>query len=146
MDNVTTFLEVAQQEGFQSRAAIKVFGTITIRMARSGCAADATFYVYRTSQTPGGEKKGFGGTVRPRWVLVFFSPDSALVFAQRHHVRPTPRLISMNLAQLLAILVKQDSIQALIFTEEGATISPDTHLPTILRLDRSELLDQLRRE
>jgi hypothetical protein len=77
-------------------------------------------------------------------LLVFASPDDALAFAQRHQLQPSPRLVAMQLAQLLIVMVKHASIPLIIFTEEDAALSPDTQLPTILCLKRSEILAMLR--
>jgi len=143
MYDITNFLILAQQEGYVPKSARVAFHTIRAKLESVGYLASHTFYVYRTGKKLGG---GAGGAESSRRLLVFSSPDDALAFAQRNRLRPTPRLVPLNLAQLLAVLVKHASIRKIIFTEEDAAIAPDTQIPTVLCLNRSELLDMLKEE
>lgn len=145
-----TFLEIARQHGYTPQAASNVFDIVRARVERVGYLVQTTFYVYRsnTKRAPEGSSTthDYHTPERQRWLLVFSSPDSALAYAQRHRLRPTPRLHALTLAQLLAVMLQQSTIQALIFTEEGAPLAPDIPVPTVFRLNRFELLDLLREE
>jgi hypothetical protein len=138
----SAFLKAMEREGYVPQAAQRTFAAITTRLEQVGYRADTTFYVYRTGKHHATEA-GMRGELSRR-LLVFASPDDALAFAQRHQLQPSPRLVAMQLAQLLIVMVKHASIPLIIFTEEDAALSPDTQLPTILCLKRSEILAMLR--
>lgn len=152
MDQRAVFLQLARQEGFYPDAALSAFNTIEASLNQVGYGGQTTFYVYRIIRREGGEAEGEAGKdpgapgAEPsRLLLVFSSPDAALAFAQQHRLRPTPRLLSLNLAQLLATLVQRPALRALIFSEENAATSPATHhIPTVFRLERQELLAMLK--
>ncbi|NJN66545.1 MAG: hypothetical protein HC884_07435 [Chloroflexaceae bacterium] len=148
MDQRAVFLQLARQEGFYPDAALAAFNTIEASLNHAGYGQQATFYVYRMVRHEGteAEAREAGGLEHEptRLLLVFSSPDAALAFAQQHQLRPTPRLLSLNLAQLLATLVQRPAIKALIFSEEHAAVSPETRIPTVFHLERQELLVMLK--
>jgi hypothetical protein len=153
MSSIVPFLECAHKEGFSATTARRTYRTIQLKLERVGYAAQTTFYIYRTGHKPEGSEfeseseseSGAGSSSkRPRWLLVFSSPDDALAFAQRKHLKPTPRLLPVQLVQLLMAMLQHPAINALIFTEEYATVSPETHIPTLLHLNRTELIDMLK--
>lgn len=145
-----TFLEIARQHGYTQQAASNAFDIVQARVKRAGYLVQTTFYVYRntTKRAPEDSRPGHEHHTpeRQRWLLAFSSPDSALAYAQHHRLRPTPRLHALTLAQLLAVMLQQSTIQALIFTEEGAPLALDIPVPTVFRLNRFELLYLLRGE
>ncbi len=160
MNTITPFLTRAQHQGFSAYAARNAYYTIEARLEGAGYPGTTTYYIYRIVQPKDQAKPG---SVEPgeqphepstnasetesgtnRLLLVFSSPDSALAFAQHQRLRPTPRVLSVNLVHLLIALMQHATIRALIFTEETAAISPETRIPTVFHLDREELLDMLK--
>lgn len=142
----TAFLKFLTKEGYTPKLAFAAYTIVRTKLEQSGYRANALFYVYRTSSKTNDRGKEAGISERERWLLAFSSPDAALAFAQQHHLKPTPRLMSLHLVQLLAAMVKQTTIRMLIFTEEDAPVSPDTQIPTVFRLNRAEFLSMLRGE
>lgn len=144
MQRLIAFLNIARKEGFNVQAAQAAFHTMESRLREAGYHDATTFYIYRTAPRMHGEGAGGAQKEPSRLLLAFSSPDAALAFAQHHRLKPIPRLLPVTLEHLLIVLVQQAAIQAVIFTEESAPVSPDTHIPTVLRLGRLELLDMLK--
>lgn len=148
MGTITLFVECAQQHGYSEEAAHAAFAAISARLAHQGYPPQSrAFYVYRTAGRGGDDIIGGidePGTRPPRQLVAFASPDAALAFAQHNRLRPTPRLVPMSLAHLLTALLCHSTIQALIFSDEQASPAPETRIPTLFRLSRTELLDILK--
>lgn len=144
----TIFYDVVRQSGLNAEAASLAFERVHSWLLERGHAAQSRYYIYRTG------KRGLGAdtpqaaaeaaSARPRTVLAFANADTALGFAQRHNLRPTPRLLRMSLAQLLAVQVQRPLIMRLIFVDEPLTIATTTHLPTGMVLNRERLLHMLK--
>jgi hypothetical protein len=102
------------------------------------------FYVFWVAGHGGGAGTGRSG--KPRLLLAFRTPDSALAFAQRNRLTgdDRPRLRRLALAQLVEAVLREPAITALLLAEEiddGA--APAGHLPHGLRIERAELLRRL---
>lgn len=150
MQHGTAFVKLAEQHGFGAQAARATLTTMQARLVEAGYRASTTFYIYRTAPrteiagSEPGDTAPAAHTERPRYLLAFASPDDALAFAQHHRIKPVPRLMPASLSQLLIALLQQPAIQALLFASEHAPVSPLTHIPTALRLDRTELEELLK--
>jgi hypothetical protein len=153
MKKPVAFLKVAQQEGFQPHDILPAFAHVEEQLRSVGYEDGHIFYIYRTPQrklaaSQEEAEAGVEGEAPPqersRILVTFACPDDAFVFAQRNHLRPVPRLLPMTLDELLATFLQHAAIRSLIFSEEHATRSPDTHIPTVLHIDRRELLALLR--
>lgn len=141
MQDTTIFTTIAQQHGFTAQVAQAALGTTTRMLRDRGhTARDNFFYIYRTGKRSGGTDRG--SSERTRVVLAFATPDTALAFAQQNHLTPTPRLLRLSLAQLLATLVQRPTIGALLFADEPIELVAG-YLPAGLRLERGVLLNML---
>jgi hypothetical protein len=139
MPDTAIFIGVAQQYGFGAEAAQEALNRIRAQLQHH---AGERFYLYRT----GGGGVGAGSPEAPpprtRTLLAFRSADAALAFAQHYGLGAAPRLLTLSLPQLLAVLVQRPTINALLITtdqEQGAT----NGLPDGLRIERETLLAQL---
>lgn len=143
MSTITAFLGIALKEGFNLHRARATYKAVEARLAGMGYHANNCYYIYRigNKQTQVGQG---ASTERPRVLVAFSSPDAALAFAQRNRFRPTPRLHTLHLAHLLAAMLQSPAISALLIAEEHAEIEPDTQIPTVFRLNRTDLVDMLR--
>ncbi len=143
MSTITAFLAIAQKEGFNLQRARVAYKTVEARLARIGYHANSFYYIYRIGKKNSQVGEG-ASTERLRVLVAFSSPDAAIAFAQRNRFRPTPRLHTLHLAHLLAAMLQSPAISALLIAEEHAEIEPDTQIPTIFRLNRTDLLAMLR--
>jgi hypothetical protein len=143
MSHDTLFIGVAQQQGYDATAAQFVLQQMTERLRERGGPVPTSFFIYRTGAS-NGEGAG-GGSARTRTLLAFRSADAALVFAQRSGLARSPRLLSLSLPQLLAVLVQRPTIGTLIMADEiDATLGANT-LPPGMRLERIALLELLQK-
>jgi hypothetical protein len=120
-----------------------VLDTTAARLRKRGHHASGRFYIYRTAQSSGA---GQGGQTRPRTILAFANPDTALGFAQRSRLGHAPRLWRISLAQLCAIMIQRPVIGTLLFADEPIEIIAEDYLPVGLRLERTVLLMMLKGE
>lgn len=134
------FTTVAQQQGYASEVAAKAYTAARVALRSAGIGGHI-FYIYRT----GGQGVGSAGpTARPRQVLVFQTADSALAFAQQQQLGLAPRLLRLDLAHLLGVLIQRPTIQALLFVHEPLETTTVGLLPASLHLERSKLVDTLK--
>jgi hypothetical protein len=152
MHDINFFIGVAQQQGCSPHTAQAIFESIIQQLhTRSVQGIDSltatlrppSFYVYRTG---GSGVSGNGKSGRPRLLLAFPSADAALAFAQHNRLGPTPRLLGMSIAQLLATLVQRATIEAILFADEPLETLLAGQLPSGLRIERTTLLEMLREE
>jgi hypothetical protein len=111
---------------------------------RAKAGSDA-YYIFWFS---GGARGGSATPGRERLLIGFPTPDAALAFAQRSVRRDgeeRPRLRRLTLAQLLAAVLREPAIAALLLASESAGEPLPGRLPHGLRLDRAELLSRLER-
>jgi hypothetical protein len=137
------FIATAQHCGFSADGARATLDMALVMLQERGHAVRRAFYIYRSDKSEPG-KVGTGA--RPRLVLAFVTPDTAMVFAQHHRLGPTPRLLRATLAQLLSVLLQRPAIGALMFVDEPITFAADSYLPSGLRLERDMLLKMLKGE
>jgi hypothetical protein len=111
---------------------------------RARAGADS-YYIFWFS---GGARGGSATPGRERLLIGFPTPDAALAFAQRSVRRDEeerPRLRRLTLAQLLAAMLREPAIAALLLVSESAAAPPPGRLPHGLRFERAELLARLER-
>jgi len=140
MDTHSLFVKTARQHGFRVEAAQRVLDFVGSNLSEQGSSPQAQFYVYRTGGGGGGAA---GGGERSRMLLAFPSADAALAFAQHYGLGPSPRLLSMHVDQLLAILLQRPAIGTLLFVNELVETPPGRHVPPGLQLYRSVVLAML---
>lgn len=143
MQDSNIFREVVQQYGFSAGRAQVALETITTQLRARGHTTHRPFYIYRTGGSSL-EGAAAAGAARPRTLLAFATADSALLFVQRNALSPTPRLLRLPLAQLLAVLVQRPAIGALLVADEPIEALAPGELPAGLRLERALLLDLLK--
>jgi hypothetical protein len=143
MSHATLFIGVAQQQGYSAEAAQAALTQTVERLRERGDPVPTSFFIYRAG-VGAGEGSG-SSTARPRTLLAFRSADTALVFAQRSGLARSPRLLSLSLPQLLAVLVQRPTIGTLVLADEiDATLGANT-LPPGFRLERSALIELLQK-
>lgn len=140
MHDTIIFTAVAQQHGFDAQVAHAALTATAKMLYQRGHTPQDYFYLYRTGKRnpPSGE----GSSARPRVVLAFYTPDTALAFAQHNRLTPTPRLLRLSLARLLATLMQRPTIGAVLFADEPIEMVAG-YLPVGLRLERAALLNML---
>jgi hypothetical protein len=109
-----------------------------------GRAGAGRFYVFWTA----GGGAGAGGSPRQRTLLAFPTPDAALAFAQRNGLGrggEPPRLRRFTLLQLIAAMLREPAIAALILVADDEP-PPAGQLPHGERVERAALLLRLARE
>lgn len=147
--DVAFFISVAQHHGHPQHTAQRAYHTIIQqlrnRQGDHGTILPNAYYLYRTGGDGGGDESR-EGTQRTRTLVAFPSADAALAFAQLNHLGPTPRLVQLSIARLLALLVQRPAILALIFADEPDETFRANTLPLGLRLERTMLLDLLKEE
>jgi hypothetical protein len=141
MPDTRIFIGVAQQHGFSATAATVALERICEQVPGS-FAASGRFYLYRTAGGGMGGGAGERAPVRKRILLAFTSADDALGFAQHYGLGTAPRLLTLSLPQLLAVLIQRPSIRAVLIAAEHERLQPDG-LPAGLRIERETLLAQL---
>jgi hypothetical protein len=137
------FVATAHKCGFPAPAARATFDVVVAMLRERGHTARTAFYIYRIEKS-GVSNDGAGS--RPRVVLAFATPDTALGFVQRHQLGPTPRLLRASLAQLLSVLLQRPAIGALLFADEPIECVAGSYLPRGLRLERAMVLKMLKGE
>lgn len=141
MSDLPIFIGVAQQHGFSAAAAHEALAHICAQLQQRGIDG-SRFYLYRTA----GGGVGAGGSetasTRARTLLAFSSADAALAFAQHYGLGASPRLLTLSLPQLLAVMVQRPTIQALLIATEQDRATT-TGLPDGVRIEREVLLAQL---
>lgn len=83
--------------------------------------AGEVFYVFQAGSATGAN--GAGGTGKPRTLLAFASPDSALLFAQRNGLikdETPPRLRAVPIPRLLLAMAVGPNIRALLFVPDSS--------------------------
>ncbi len=142
MSDNTIFLETALQYGYNLGAASAALAVVLARL-EAASVPERRFYLYRT---PRGVEQGIDPTTtpgeRPRHLLAFQSADTALAFAQQRGLGISPRLVNLELEQLLAVLIQRPAITTLIVVDETAPI-PTEGLPAGVRIERTTLLAML---
>jgi hypothetical protein len=142
------FTDIARQHGFDADKAHAALAAMLAHLRAQGHVVHTTYFIYRTGSQPGEGDARPAAAIRTRSLLVFVTPDTALAFAQRNNLLPTPRLSRLSITQLLAILVQHPAIQTLVFVaepQEHETL-PVGRLPDGLRLERTLLLRMLKGE
>lgn len=137
MDDDQLFYEAAQQQGITESMADRILARYRETIG------PGSFYVYRI-ETP----KPDGGTnaassQRKRTLLVFRTGDDALSFAQRNRLGPTPRLLRISLANILATLLHRPSLEAVLFVIIVDDDIKPGQFPDGVRIERSHLLAAL---
>lgn len=138
-DKPPLFVGIAQRYGFSGEVAQTVLDRIGMQLSLRGYARHTVFYVYRTDKPAAGTG---GSAGRARLLLAFPSADAALSFAQHSGLGVTPRLLAMNVSQLLSVLLQRPAISALLFATETEAPSANS-LPCGFRLERTTLLELL---
>jgi len=108
-----------------------------------GRAGADSFYIFWFA---GGRGSPPEAPPRERLLLAFRSPDAALAFAQRSVRRDgggPPRLRRLTVAQLLAAVLREPSIAALILADDDEEAPVPGSLPAGLRIERAEILRRL---
>jgi len=141
MPDTPIFIGMAQQYGFSAEAAHEALAGIRAQLADRAISG-TRFYLYRTA----GGGVGAGDTettpVRTRILLAFGSADAALAFAQHYRLGVAPRLLTLSLPQLLAVLVQRPTISALLIATEQDRLGAQG-LPEGVRIERTVLLARL---
>lgn len=134
------FVELARREGFSPAAAAAAQAAVEARLAARG-PAPRRLYCFRSrgGGGPAGDAAG-GPPARPRLLLLFPDADSALGFAQRHGLGPSPRLTALTLGQALAAMLQRPAIGALLIVGRDEQQPAAAGLPAGLRVERAELL------
>ena len=141
MSHATLFIGIAQQQGFSAGAARSALATVVEMLLKRGSNVPTSFFIYRAGASEAEPSGGAGsGSARLRKLMAFRSADTALVFAQRVGLGAAPRLLSLSLAQLLAVLIQRPTIGKLIFADEIDATLGSSSLPPGLHLERSALL------
>lgn len=138
------FLGVARQQGYSAEAAQAALSFVRSRLVEGGVQTQR-FYIYRTGDGGVGGGEGAPGEAsgRPRQLLAFQSPDTALAFAQRSGLGASTRLIGLSLGQILAALIQRPSIAALLVADELDAPAAPGLLPPGVRVERSAVIEIL---
>ena len=131
----TELAAFAEQHG-QSIAAARAL----LQELRARAGAER-FYVFWTS----GGGAPSRAPERRRTLLAFATPDAALAFAQRNELGRNgepPRLRRFTLLQLIAAMLRESAIAALILVVDDEP-APPGQLPRGVRVERAELLRRL---
>jgi hypothetical protein len=145
MRDLLQFIEAAAPYGFSSQAVQQAFAAIEVQLEQHSYSTNRSFYVYRMLKA---EAKLAGEpstkSERRRWVVAFPSPDAALSFAQHQQFAVVPRLSCVKVAHLLTVLLRNSTIQALIFAADQGENPSGQQLPAGLRIERSAFLTLLK--
>ncbi len=141
MPDTLIFIGVAQQYGFRAEAAHAALKHIREQLQDHAVGA-SRFYLFRTAGGGVGAGTTEATPTRMRTLLAFVSADAALAFAQQYGLSAAPRLLTLSLPQLLAVLVQRPTIKALLIATEHDGVSADG-LPDGVRIERATLLAQL---
>lgn len=138
MDGDQVFRKAAQQQGIALDVADRILAHY-----RETIGYDS-FYAYRIeSPKLEGTSNASAANQRKRTLLVFRTGDDALSFAQRNRLGPTPRLLRLSLAHILATLLHRPALEAVLFvTIVDDHIKPGQY-PDGIRVQRSHLLEAL---
>lgn len=99
-----------------------------------------SYYVFRISGSSGA---GRSSPDRPRMIAAFPTPDDALAFAQRNGYGNSPQIRSIGAVDLVARLLSDASIAAIMFvTEHAGEVRRGSFGPS-LKVTRADLLEQL---
>lgn len=153
---MSAYLHIAERHGFAPAVAHAVYRTIEMLVTTQGYGK--IWYGYRRNVPQGGEMTTLTSPPEQgeRALVVFPSPDAALALAQRYRIQPTPRLFSLHLSQLLAIMLERPAIRSLLFSDDAMqgiqrtprwfhkSAHPWEYLPIRFRLDRAVLLHMLK--
>lgn len=108
---------------------------------RDRAGAEA-FYIFWSER--GSEGQSGGG--RPRTLVAFASPDAALAFAQRNRMAEPghpPRLRRLTLTQLMRVLLREPSVNALLLAAAEEEPPPPGRLPAGVLLAREAAIARL---
>jgi hypothetical protein len=141
MPDTILFIGVAQQYGYGAKAAELALKHVRTRLEQHNLDS-SRFYLFRTGGGGVGSDTTTMPPARTRTLLAFSSADAALAFAQSYGLGAAPRLLSLSLPQMLAVLVQRPTIRALLVAGEHDAIGPDG-LPDGIRIEREGLLAQL---
>lgn len=143
MTDSSHFSTIAQQHGFSGAAASAALAAIEGRLAGQGVATRRLLF-FRSGAASATGAAGPSGAApqRPRLLLAFRSADAALAFAQRSGIGSAPRLVTLSLAQALAVLLQRPEIGALLIADDEGPRGPDG-LPPGIRVGRDGLIELL---
>lgn len=102
--------------------------------------AQPAFYVFRTNGSGGSS----GSSLRTRLVAAFANADAALAFAQCNVPAARPRVRALSIEQLLAVVLQEPAIRALLFIPDSPEPLAHGRLPEGLRIQREALVRALR--
>ncbi|NJN19478.1 MAG: hypothetical protein HC822_26155 [Oscillochloris sp.] len=145
MDNEQLFLNIAQQSGYPTAAALAALERVRAEL-RAAKLYRTRYYLYRT----GGAGSDLAATsrtpaspMRPRTLLAFLSADAALAFAQHRNLGKSPQLITLSLGQILATLINRPTIGAALIAAEAEHNERPGSLPHGMPISREHVLDML---
>jgi hypothetical protein len=141
MDVSDTFMMVALKYGFSTEAAASTLAALHVRLSERGPLPNF-LYLYRTGGTGMGDTETDVSEQRRRYLLAFRSADDALSYAQRNRLGPAPRLATLSLAQILAVMLQQSAIRMAVIADNNAG-GAQGDLPPGLQIERSVLLEML---
>lgn len=137
MDDDQLFYEAAQQQGISSATADRILAHYRETIG------PGSFYVYRIESPKPDGGTSAAPSQRKRTLLVFRTGDDALSFAQRNRLGPTPRLLRISLANVLATLLQRPSLEAVLFITSVEDHIKPGQFPDGVRIERSHLLAAL---
>jgi hypothetical protein len=137
---------LTRQHGYDLSTIHAVLADTRTRLRQRGHTQTALFYTYRTGGGTDSLATAAAPSSRPRRVLAFATPDSALALAQHNRLSPPPRLLRVSLVQLLVVLIQRPAIAAVLVADEPLELPPRGQLPAALRLERLNVVHRLQGE
>lgn len=147
VDESEPFRAAALSLGYAEAVARLALQRLLAQLQQAGIATERAHYLFR-----GGPPRDHVDAAasaspppsKPRTLLIFATPDSALAFAQQVGLGRSPRLVGLHPARVLAIAAQRPSIEALLFCAESEQFVAN-RMPLGRRVSRNEivaLLDQ----
>lgn len=128
-----------RQAGGEPAQIAQVLALFHQRLIADGQPSPQTLYVYRTTgAAASSDPSAPAPSSRPRRLLAFLSADAAVSFAQRTGLARVPRLLTLSLARVLAIILQQPAVRALHIAYDD--IPAANGLPSGWNLSRAEVL------
>ncbi len=143
-DEQALFLGTASQQGYPAEVALPVYTQLVATLRERGHGP--ALYVYRVAEHEGDSDTASATPpfTRPRTLLAFATADTALGFAQRMRLRGSPRLRRIAFAHLLAVMLQQPAIRAVLVVDEPLVIPVGQHFPTGYTISRTDLHEMLK--
>ncbi|WP_322489230.1 hypothetical protein [Chloroflexus sp.] len=128
-----------RQAGGEPAQVAQVLASFHRRLIADGQPYPQRLYVYRTtSAAASADTPAPALSARPRLLLAFLSADAAVSFAQRAGLARVPRLLTLSLARVLAIILQQSAMRALHIAYDDIPVA--NGLPSGWNLSRAEVL------